>query len=58
MAEVESETALLAAVETAGEGGFDSSTLGWDAAKLVGLIKSLDSDKLLLSQARAAEAAA
>ena len=46
-----SETALLAAVGAAGEGGLDSSSLGWEQGKLVGLVKSLEADRLLESQA-------
>jgi len=52
-----SESALLSAVAAAPGEGLDSATLGWDSAKLVGLIKSLEADRLIESQARPASLA-
>lgn len=52
MSDTELENALLAALAGAPESGLDTSTLGWDAAKLVGLVKSLEASGLIVAEAR------
>jgi|APGre2960657423_1045063.scaffolds.fasta_scaffold120735_2 hypothetical protein len=52
MAEADAERTLLACVDGAGASGFDSATLGWDAAKLVGLVKSLEASEMVTVKAR------
>ena len=54
MVDADPERQLLAAIAGAStDTGFDSATLGWDAAVLVGLIKSLESAELVTAKARA-----
>lgn len=53
MSDADAERHLLSAVAAApAEAGFDSSTLGWDTTRLVGLIKSLESAELVTAKAR------
>ncbi len=57
MADADAERALLSAVAAASDSGFDSSTLGWDSAKLVGLVKSLEAAEMITVKARRSAAA-
>lgn len=53
MSDADAERQLLSSVASApADTGFDSATLGWDSAALVGLIKSLQSAEMVTAKAR------